>query len=79
MATGHLALCPGLPESRATSGKRARNMADMPVWKKALQEPNAIGWIGLIILVIAIGFGTLYFGGGHDPAEAPAPVNHAAR
>jgi hypothetical protein len=54
-------------------------MADMPAWKKALQEPNAIGWIGLIILVIVIGAGTLYFGGGHHQAEAPAPVSHAAR
>ena len=54
-------------------------MSDMPEWKKALHEPNAIGWIGLFIVVIAIGIGTLYFGGGHDPAQAPAPANHAAR
>jgi hypothetical protein len=54
-------------------------MSDMPAWKKALQEPNAIGWIGLFILVIAIGAGTLYFGSRHDLAKAPAPVSHAAR
>ena len=54
-------------------------MPDMPAWKKALQEPNAIGWIGLIILVIAVGVGTLYFGDRHDQAEAPAPESHAAR
>jgi hypothetical protein len=53
-------------------------MSDTPAWKKALQEPNAIGWIGFFILVIAIGIGTLYFGG-NGPAEAPAPVTHAAR
>ncbi len=53
-------------------------MADTPAWKKALQEPNAIGWIGLFILVIAIGIGTLYFGGS-GPAEGPAAVTHAAR
>lgn len=54
-------------------------MANMPAWKRVLQEPNAIGWIGLIILVIIIGAGTVYFGGGHDRAKAPAPVSHAAR
>jgi hypothetical protein len=54
-------------------------MADLHAWKKVLQEPNAIGWIGLIILVIAIGAGTLYFGGGHGQAEAPAWVTHAVR
>jgi hypothetical protein len=54
-------------------------MADLPEWKKALQEPNAIGWIGLIILVIAIGAGALYFGGGHDNANTPAAESHAAR
>jgi hypothetical protein len=54
-------------------------MSDTPEWKRVLREPNAIGWIGLIILVIAIGFGTLYFGGGHDQAKAPAPTTHATR
>ena len=52
-------------------------MSDMPAWKKALQEPNAIGWIGLFILVIAIGIGTLYFGG-NGPADAPTQVTRAA-
>lgn len=52
-------------------------MADTPEWKKALQEPNAIGWIGLIILVIAIGAGTLYFAGSRSPGSPPA--NQAAR
>ena len=36
-------------------------MSDTPEWKKALREPNAIGWIGLFILVIAIGFGGAVF------------------
>jgi hypothetical protein len=55
-------------------------MADTPEWKKVLQEPNAIGWIGLMILVIAIGIGTLYFGGnGHDQAKPPTTVTHATR
>jgi hypothetical protein len=54
-------------------------MAEMPAWKKALQEPNAIGWIALIILVVVIGAVTLYFDSGHDQAETPAPVSHTAR
>jgi hypothetical protein len=65
---------------RLEQGKaRERAMTDMPAWKKVLQEPNAIGWIGLIILVIIIGAGTVYFGGGDDRAKAPAPVSHAPR
>jgi hypothetical protein len=55
-------------------------MSDTPEWKKVLREPNAIGWIGFFILVIAIGFAMLYFGGGgHDQAKPLTPVTHAAR
>ena len=54
-------------------------MADLPEWKKALQEPNAIGWIGLFILVVAIGIGTLYFGGGNGPAEPTVAVTRTVR
>jgi len=55
-------------------------MSDTPEWKKVLREPNAIGWIGLFILVIAIGFAALYFGGGgHEQAKPAAAVTHAAR
>ena len=53
-------------------------MADIPEWKKVLQEPNAMGWIGLMVLVVLIGFGTLYFGG-QDKPEADPPVSHAAK
>lgn len=54
-------------------------MADMPGWKRALQEPNAIGWIAFLVLMLVIGFVSLYFGnGGQKQAEAPAKVNHAA-
>ena len=38
-------------------------MAEVPEWRKALQEKNAIGWLGFILLVLAIGFGALFFGG----------------
>ena len=37
-------------------------MTEAPEWKKALKESNAIGWIAFIVLVFAIGFGTVYFG-----------------
>jgi hypothetical protein len=55
-------------------------MVDTPEWKKVLRERNAIAWIGFFVLVIAIGIGTLYFGGnGHDPAKPATTVSHAAR
>ena len=55
-------------------------MVDTPEWKKVLREPNAIAWIGFFILVIAIGFATLYFGGNsHDQAKPSTAVSHAAR
>jgi hypothetical protein len=60
-------------------GQARNDMSDTPEWKKVLQEPNAVGWIGFFILVIAIGFATLYFGDSYDPADAPAPATHAAR
>jgi hypothetical protein len=43
-----------------------------PGWRKALEEPNAIGWIGFFILVIVIGFGTLYFGGNGNTNHPPS-------
>jgi hypothetical protein len=48
-----------------------------PGWRKALKEPNAIGWIGFFLLVIAIGFGTLYFGGTSGTADHPAHSGEA--
>lgn len=47
-------------------------MSDLPEWKKLLQEPNAIGWIGFFLLVVAIGAGTLYF---HE-VRPPVPQGH---
>jgi hypothetical protein len=51
-------------------------MPDMPAWKKALREPNAIGWIGFFFLVLAIGFGSVYFGGS---GPAKPEVHHASQ
>ena len=42
-------------------------MSDLPDWMKVFREPNALGWIAFLVLVIAIGVGTILFG---DP---PAP------
>jgi len=51
-----------------------------PGWRTALSEPNAIGWIGFFLLVIAIGFGALYFGGGNSGTTGhPAASGQAAR
>ncbi len=49
-------------------------MPDDPAWKRALREPNAIVWIALFLVVVAIGAGSLYFGG----AEPPRPPSHHA-
>ncbi len=41
-------------------------MADKPdtsELKKTLRESNALGWIAFLVLVIAIGVGTILFGG----------------
>jgi hypothetical protein len=64
VTTGRLAKGLGSPESAATpENRRERAMAEVPEWRKALQERNAIGWIGFMLLVLAIGFGSLFFGG----------------
>ena len=61
---------------------RKTPMADPSPWKTLLEEPNALGWLLFLVLVIAIGAGALYLG----PTEtekaisaAPASLEHAAR
>ncbi len=44
---------------------------DLPEWK-------TIGWIGLFILSLAIGFGSLYFGKAPSGRTHPA-TQHAAK
>jgi hypothetical protein len=51
-------------------------MTEAPAWKKALREPNAIGWIAFFLVVVAIGFGSLYFG---SSGPAKPPIHHAAQ
>jgi cytochrome c biogenesis factor len=48
-------------------------MSDKPEWKKALRESNALGWIAFLLVVIAIGVGTIMFGG------APVSVKNSAQ
>ena len=59
-------------------------MSDKPEWKqslhKALQEPHAIGWIGLFVLVIVDRDRRAVFRQPRSHAAAPASVSsHATR
>jgi hypothetical protein len=48
-------------------------------WKKILGEGNAVVWIGLFVLAIAIGVGTLYFSSPRLHPVRPAIVaTHAS-
>ncbi len=42
-------------------------MAELPQWKKVIREGNALGWIALFGIVVAIGVSTLVFGGSDKP------------
>ena len=53
-------------------------MPNISELKKVLQDPKAMGWIGLMVVAILIGLGTLYYGG-RDSAKSEPPVSHAAR
>lgn len=44
-------------------------------WKRALSEPNAVGWIAFLILVLGIGVGTLIFD--RDPVHGPAQASYS--
>jgi hypothetical protein len=45
--------------------------------KRWLQEPNAIGWIAFLILVISIGVGTLIFDRGDLPKSQMERTAHS--
>jgi hypothetical protein len=55
--------------------------SDKPGWRGAFREPNAIGWIAFLILMIGIGVGTIYFGGDMPASKLPKPIaaSHAAK
>ena len=53
-------------------------MPNISELKKVLQDPKAIGWIGLMVVAMLIGLGTLYYGGRDNAKDGP-PVSHAAR
>jgi hypothetical protein len=57
-------------------------MADTSAWKRLLAEPNAVGWIAFLVLVIALGAGVLYFAPNEEGAATTANPNaasHASR
>lgn len=45
-------------------------MSEKSEWRKALREPNAMGWIAFFGLVVAIGAATLIFGSAPEPKGA---------
>jgi hypothetical protein len=49
--------------------------------KRILHEPNAVGWIAFLVLVIAIGAAALYFlpPQAAGTATRPATIDQAAR
>ena len=47
------------------------DMTEKSEWKKALRESNAIGWIAFLVLVFAIGVGTIMFSGSPVSVKAP--------
>lgn len=47
-------------------------MVDGNGLKKVLQEPNALGWIAFLILVLSIGIGTVIFDHGEKPVREKA-------
>lgn len=57
-------------------------MADPSPWKRFLEEPNALGWLAFLVLVIAIGIAALYFGPTDTEkaiSAAPASLEQSAR
>ena len=73
MATGHLAQAGKVPDPSHSHVAGEGGMTDGPGWKKALQEPNAIGWIAFLILVLAIGVGIILFD------KAPGEIRSASQ
>ncbi len=51
------------------------DMTEKSDWKKAVRESNAIGWIAFLVLVFAIGLGTIMFGG--SPISVKDQATHA--
>jgi hypothetical protein len=52
-------------------------MTENAKWKGVLREPNAIGWIAFLVLVLAIGVGTILFGGTPKSTDQQTLVTHA--
>ncbi len=55
-------------------------MSEKSEWRKALREPNAMGWIAFFVLVVAIGAATMIFGSAPEPKGAkPASATPPSR
>jgi len=54
-------------------------MSTKSAWKDALREPNAWAWIAILIVVLAIGVGTLVFGGSKPHKGQPVAAHQAGR
>ena len=70
VASGHIALARECPDA---AGRWRCAMFRMDGWKKALSEPNAVGWIAFLILIASIGIGALIFD--RPPPRGPAQAN----
>lgn len=47
-------------------------MSAKAAWKQAMRESNALAWIAVLILILAIGAGVAIFGGGPAHKRPPA-------
>ncbi len=53
-------------------------MSDAPEWKKLMREPNALGWLAFLVLMVAIGVGAIFFDNGPVPkaGSSAAQIAH---
>ena len=58
------------------TGYRSRHGRKRPdAWKKAMREPNAIGWIAFLILMAGIGVGAILFDRGDESGMSNGPCH----
>ena len=66
---------PGLNKRHKPKELAMTDMTEKPDWRKAVRELNAIGWIAFLVLVFAIGVGTIMFSG--SPISVKDQATHA--
>jgi hypothetical protein len=81
VATGHIARVGVWADAEPTQDmgreEQAKDMPENSTWRELLQEPNAIGWIAFLILVISIGVGSLIFDRGSSPNSRMERTAHS--